>query len=64
MKNLMKCFICGNTFSENSPEAAMPFCSQQCKLLDAGRWLDEEYGLPIENEESIQQPEEFFENHS
>ncbi|MDR2757397.1 MAG: DNA gyrase inhibitor YacG [Planctomycetaceae bacterium] len=64
MKNLMSCSICGNTFSEDSPEVAMPFCSQRCKLLDASRWLGEEYGLPIEDEESIQQPQEFSENHS
>jgi endogenous inhibitor of DNA gyrase (YacG/DUF329 family) len=51
----MKCLICGITFSEDAPETAMPFCSQRCKLIDAGRWLDEKYGLPIENEESSQQ---------
>ncbi|MDR2116668.1 MAG: DNA gyrase inhibitor YacG [Planctomycetaceae bacterium] len=59
----MKCLICGNTFSEDTPGVAMPFCSQRCKLLDAGRWLDEEYGLPIEDEESIQQHNESSENY-
>jgi endogenous inhibitor of DNA gyrase (YacG/DUF329 family) len=27
-----------------------PFCSPRCKQLDLGRWLNEDYGLPIEPE--------------
>ncbi|HEY3102656.1 MAG TPA: DNA gyrase inhibitor YacG [Pyrinomonadaceae bacterium] len=23
-----------------------PFCSERCKLIDFGRWTDEEYRLP------------------
>jgi endogenous inhibitor of DNA gyrase (YacG/DUF329 family) len=23
-----------------------PFCSERCRLIDLGRWLDEAYGLP------------------
>ena len=26
----------------------MPFCSARCKLIDCGRWLGEEYGLPLD----------------
>jgi len=25
----------------------MPFCSERCRLLDLGRWLNEEQGLPV-----------------
>jgi endogenous inhibitor of DNA gyrase (YacG/DUF329 family) len=25
-----------------------PFCSERCKLIDLGRWLDEEIGIPHE----------------
>ena len=28
--------------------ANRPFCSQRCKMLDLGRWLDEGYRLPSE----------------
>jgi len=28
----------------------MPFCSQRCRRIDLGRWLDERYSLPIERE--------------
>jgi uncharacterized protein len=34
----------------------MPFCSQRCRLLDLGRWLDEDYGLPYESEDMPASP--------
>ena len=24
-----------------------PFCSDRCKLIDLGRWLDERYQVPV-----------------
>ena len=24
----------------------MPFCSERCRLIDLGRWADEEYRIP------------------
>jgi len=30
----------------------MPFCSERCRLIDLGRWLDEENRLPIDPEEA------------
>jgi endogenous inhibitor of DNA gyrase (YacG/DUF329 family) len=24
----------------------VPFCSERCRLVDLGRWLDESYGVP------------------
>jgi len=24
----------------------IPFCSERCRLIDLGRWLDESYGVP------------------
>jgi endogenous inhibitor of DNA gyrase (YacG/DUF329 family) len=24
-----------------------PFCSERCRLVDLGRWLDGSYGIPI-----------------
>ncbi len=29
-----------------------PFCSERCRLLDLGRWLDEEYRIPAQEDES------------
>jgi endogenous inhibitor of DNA gyrase (YacG/DUF329 family) len=25
-----------------------PFCSERCKLIDLGRWLDGKYQIPVE----------------
>ncbi len=25
---------------------SMPFCSDRCRLIDLGRWLDESYSVP------------------
>ena len=27
----------------------MPFCSDRCRQVDLGRWLNEDYGLPVED---------------
>jgi uncharacterized protein len=45
------CPICEKTF-DSSHSAAMPFCSERCRLIDLGRWLDERCGLPYESPES------------
>lgn len=29
---------------ESTPTA--PFCSERCRLIDLGRWLDEAYAVP------------------
>jgi endogenous inhibitor of DNA gyrase (YacG/DUF329 family) len=42
----MQCPICQREFKrDDSP--AMPFCSERCKLIDLGRWLEEGYTLPM-----------------
>lgn len=32
-----------------------PFCSERCRLIDLGRWIDEEYRIP--SEESVPDPD-------
>jgi uncharacterized protein len=27
-----------------------PFCSERCKMADLGRWLGEEYRVPVQGE--------------
>jgi len=47
---VIHCSVCQREFKpEESP--AMPFCSERCRLIDLGRWLDERNGMPIEPEE-------------
>lgn len=28
-------------------QSYFPFCSERCKLLDLGRWLDGKYQIPV-----------------
>jgi len=51
-----KCSICGAEFefeynSGDKLPPNFPFCSKRCKLIDLGRWLNEEYkiSIPLEN---------------
>ncbi len=39
----MKCPICGREFEPENAETSLPFCSDRCKTIDLGRWLDEKY---------------------
>ncbi|MBN1851076.1 MAG: DNA gyrase inhibitor YacG [Pirellulales bacterium] len=42
------CPTCGRAFDpDNAP--SMPFCCERCRLIDLGRWLAEEYTVPISN---------------
>lgn len=42
---MVRCPVCGAEFRlELRPTA--PFCSDRCRLIDLGRWLDESYALP------------------
>lgn len=40
----MKCPICKKEVEFGAPE--MPFCSERCRLIDLGKWADEEYRIP------------------
>jgi uncharacterized protein len=41
------CPICNRPFLQSQSEA-MPFCSDRCRTIDLGRWLSEDYGVPVE----------------
>ena len=43
----MKCPTCG-TPTEYQDNPYRPFCSERCKLLDFGAWVNEEYAVPAE----------------
>jgi uncharacterized protein len=41
-----KCPVCGKKIDEaGSKEECSPFCSARCKLIDLGKWLDNEYKI-------------------
>jgi endogenous inhibitor of DNA gyrase (YacG/DUF329 family) len=42
----VRCPTCEREFSPTET-TAMPFCSERCRLIDLGRWLDEAISLPV-----------------
>ncbi|MDP3029526.1 MAG: DNA gyrase inhibitor YacG [Deltaproteobacteria bacterium] len=45
----IKCPVCHKSTSwEGNP--FRPFCSERCKLIDLGKWIDEGYRIPGEPE--------------
>ncbi len=43
----VKCPVCKKTV-EWSSNSFRPFCSEQCKNHDLGKWANEEYRVPVE----------------
>ncbi|MBA3483459.1 MAG: DNA gyrase inhibitor YacG [Pirellulales bacterium] len=41
----MRCPTCKREFQPDA-SPAKPFCSERCRLIDLGRWLDEGYAVP------------------
>ncbi|MDZ4818658.1 MAG: DNA gyrase inhibitor YacG [Planctomycetota bacterium] len=46
----LRCPICDAKVPE-SASSFLPFCSDRCRLIDLGRWLNEGYGLEYERPE-------------
>ena len=44
-----KCPICGAPVDPATP--TRPFCSPRCRQIDLGRWLGEQYAVPVPREE-------------
>ncbi|MCG8650098.1 MAG: DNA gyrase inhibitor YacG [Pirellulales bacterium] len=43
------CPACGQKFLADESKS-MPFCSPRCQLIDLGRWLEEDIGVPHEGD--------------
>ena len=41
---VVKCPVCGKE-NEFFAEPTGPFCSKRCKMIDLGKWLDEDYKI-------------------
>jgi endogenous inhibitor of DNA gyrase (YacG/DUF329 family) len=52
----MKCPTCDNTIKWEG-NTYRPFCSERCKLIDLGAWVNEEYSVPGENTAVPEQPD-------
>jgi endogenous inhibitor of DNA gyrase (YacG/DUF329 family) len=49
---MARCPICGKDVRPRSENKAFPFCSPRCKQVDLGKWLNEEYRVPAEDQSS------------
>ena len=49
----MRCPICRKPVSDDPPADGaknyFPFCSERCKLIDLGRWLEGRYQIPVDD---------------
>ena len=48
LSRTVKCPICSKEVEAGDKKElppSFPFCSQRCRLIDLGKWLDEEYRI-------------------
>jgi endogenous inhibitor of DNA gyrase (YacG/DUF329 family) len=61
LMSAMTCPVCGAAVvvQGSTLPAGFPCCSERCRSIDLGRWLDERYTVPVESnrvvEESLQE---------
>lgn len=58
---LVKCPNCGRE-TEYQGNDFRPFCSERCKMLDLGAWIEGEYTLPVEGTEMTEEDIELIES--
>lgn len=44
---MAKCPICDGTAKPRAENPTFPFCSARCKTIDLGKWMSEEYRIPV-----------------
>jgi len=49
-----KCPVCGKPRAD----AYRPFCSRRCADVDLGRWLSEDYAIPLPENEMNDEPDD------
>ncbi len=56
----MNCPICKKLVPQpdkgQPPSSHLPFCSERCKLIDLGRWLDGKYQISVRSEPNDDPP--------
>ncbi|MBI4211679.1 MAG: DNA gyrase inhibitor YacG [Deltaproteobacteria bacterium] len=40
-----------------------PFCSERCKLIDLGQWATEQYKVPCDEDENVEEDNEEVTKH-
>lgn len=44
-----KCPICRREVELRPENQAFPFCSNHCQMVDLGKWINEEYRMPVDS---------------
>lgn len=50
---LGRCPHCGKPALIEPSNAFRPFCSERCKLLDLGDWMNGRFAIPVEPSEGV-----------
>lgn len=48
MVSVVKCPTCKRAVEWSEAAVYRPFCSDRCRLIDLGAWLDEKHAIPGE----------------
>jgi endogenous inhibitor of DNA gyrase (YacG/DUF329 family) len=51
-----KCPICDAAVKPRAENPSFPFCTSRCKMIDLGKWVNEEYRIPVEGDELEDDP--------
>ncbi len=54
---MAECPICKKDARSREENAVYPFCSQRCKTIDLGKWLNEEYRVPVDDSDDEPDPD-------
>ena len=57
MPRTVKCPICRKPVVWQSENPYRPFCSERCRLIDLGEWVDETRALPAEPDFEFELPD-------
>jgi uncharacterized protein len=52
------CPVCDGAARPRGENPAFPFCSERCRTIDLGRWLDERYRIPTAEPPADDEPAE------
>ena len=44
---MRRCVTCGVAIAARPQNRWAPFCGERCRLIDLGKWLGEEYRVPV-----------------
>ena len=53
-----KCPICDAEAKPRAENKLFPFCSPRCKTIDLGKWLSEDYRVPGDPSDGIEDDED------